>query len=104
VRAAELLRARAVDTEGRRLGKVHDIRLSRASPDEPWRIDSLVVGRSALAYRFGYATGGVTGPAPLVLLAGWLSRRREVLPWSRVDSFRDGRLVVRPAPADGDEG
>ncbi|MFI2435289.1 PRC-barrel domain-containing protein [Streptomyces sp. NPDC018693] len=96
MKATDLLGIAAVDDSGRRLGAVHDIRLSRPSPGAPWRIDAVVVGRSALTYRFGYAEHDVTGPYPLALVARWLRRRTQRIPWTQVLSVEPDRLVVRP--------
>ncbi|MDG9715611.1 PRC-barrel domain-containing protein [Streptomyces sp. DH24] len=99
MKATDLLGAEAVDTDGRRLGRVHDVRLARSGQDAAWRIDAVVVGPSALAYRLGYAEHVVDGPRLLAALACRLGRRNRPVPWARVVSFRQRRLVVRP----GDE-
>lgn len=103
MRAADLLVSEAVDTRGRRLGKVHDITLVRPAGGAggPWRVDTLIVGPSALAYRFGYAEKEVVGPAPLVLVARLMTRRRRRIAWSDVVAYGEGRIVVRAEGGDG---
>ncbi|MEU2271431.1 PRC-barrel domain-containing protein [Streptomyces olindensis] len=96
MKATDLLGAEAVDTEGSRLGRVHDIRLARSGHDAPWRIDAVIVGPSALAYRLGYSEHAVTGPGLLAALARRLGRRSRPIPWSRVVRVQQRRLVVRP--------
>ncbi|MER7407893.1 PRC-barrel domain-containing protein [Streptomyces sp. NPDC000070] len=96
MKATDLLGAEAVDTDGRRLGRVHDIRLARPGYDAPWRIDAVIVGPSALAYRLGYSEHAVTGPGLLAALARWLVRRSRPIPWNQVISVKQRRLVVRP--------
>ncbi|GAA2648759.1 PRC-barrel domain-containing protein [Streptomyces vastus] len=94
MKATDLLGAEAVDTGGCRLGTVHDIRLARPSPDAAWHIDAVVVGPSALAYRFGYADHDVSGPWLLAVVARWLVRRTRWIPWTQVVSLERRRLVV----------
>lgn len=102
MKATDLLGAEAVDTDGRRLGRVHDIRLARFGRDAAWRIDAVVVGPSALAYRLGYADEAVQGPRLLAVLARRLGRRNRPIPWRQIVSFGQRRLVVRPdAERDG---
>ncbi|MEU6176971.1 PRC-barrel domain-containing protein [Streptomyces coeruleorubidus] len=96
MKATDLLGAEAVDTDGRRLGRVHDVRLARPRHDAPWRIDAVVVGPSALAYRLGYAGRAVDGPRLLTVLARRLGRGGGPIPWSRIVSVERRRLVVRP--------
>lgn len=98
VRATDLLGSVVEDTRGRRLGKVHDIRLARASAAEPWRIDAVVVGPSALSYRFGYAQHEVNGPYLVTAVATLLNRRSRRISWTDVLSFDERRLTVRTAP------
>lgn len=96
MKATDLLGAEAVDTEGRRLGRVHDVRLASSRRDAPWHIDAVVVGPSALAYRLGYAEHAVKGPAVLASLARWLGRHNHPIPWNQILSVQHRRLVVRP--------
>ncbi|MFE9646737.1 PRC-barrel domain-containing protein [Streptomyces sp. NPDC006365] len=96
MKATDLLGAEALDTDGRRLGRVHDVRLARAGQGAPWRIDAVIVGPSALAYRLGYAEHAVEGPGLLAVLVRWLGRSDRQIPWSQVVSVQQRRLVVRP--------
>lgn len=100
MKATELLGAEVVDTRGRRLGKVHDVRLARTHPNERWHIETLVVGPSAFAYRLGYAEEDVRGPCLLAALAARLNRRTHRIPWKHVLSFDRRRLTVRPSPTE----
>lgn len=97
MRAADLLGTEVVDQRGRRLGRVHDIRLTRPAGEDRWRIDTLIVGTRAIAHRFGYADRVVEGPALLAALARLTGHRHEI-PWHHVLSHGDGRLVVRAQP------
>lgn len=94
MKATDLLGAEAVDTDGRRLGRVRDVRLARSGHDTAWRIDAVIVGPSALAYRLGYAEHAVEGPWLVAVLAHRLGRRNRPIPWGRIVSFRQRRLVV----------
>ncbi|MEU0337492.1 PRC-barrel domain-containing protein [Streptomyces bobili] len=96
MKATDLLGAEAVDTDGRSLGRVHDVRLARSAYDTPWYIDAVIVGPSALAYRLGYAEHTVNGPKILASLARRLGRRNRSISWRQVISVQHRRLVVRP--------
>ncbi|MBT2367282.1 PRC-barrel domain-containing protein [Streptomyces sp. ISL-10] len=100
MKASDLLNAEVVDESGRRLGKVHDLRVTRPSASSPWQLEAVVVGSTGLAHRFGYATGEVRGPAVLAKAAHWLARRRQIIEWSRVISY-DQRTIVARAPHPG---
>jgi hypothetical protein len=98
---SELLRREVVDTDGRRLGKVHDVLLAADLPAgggnrAGLRIEALVVGRSGIAARLGYDANDVQGPWLLRWMARLLERRLEHVMWNDVIwSDGDGDLVVR---------
>lgn len=56
-RMSRLQRMDVVDREGNRLGRVFDLRTSHGSPDEPPRLEGLLVGRGGLARRLGIRRG-----------------------------------------------
>ncbi|GAA4896253.1 hypothetical protein ACFPM3_15915 [Streptomyces coeruleoprunus] len=95
MRASDLLRAEVVDETGHRLGTVHDLRVVRSSTSAPWQLQAVVVGATGVAHRLGYATGEVRGPAPLSRTAHRLARRSQVVAWSRVIAYGEGRITVR---------
>ncbi len=97
--AAELLSAEVVDESGRRLGKVHDLRLRRSARGG-WTINALVVGASAFSYRLGYATGEVRGQRALAAIVGRLQRRAANIEWADVVAVEGKRIVVRAERSD----
>lgn len=97
---SDLLTREVIDTDGRRLGKVHDVLLV---PDLPTgggnraglRIEALVIGRSGVAARLGYDANDVKGPWLLRWAARRLERRLEHIRWPDVIwSDGQGDLVV----------
>jgi hypothetical protein len=96
---SDVMGVEAVDADGRRLGKVTDVRLVQ---DGPWiegfgnalRVDSLVIGRGGIASRLGYVRGGVRGPWLLRVVASALEGEAWHVPWTDI-SVRDGGLTVR---------
>jgi sporulation protein YlmC with PRC-barrel domain len=77
----------AVRTEGgKKLGRVHDLRV-HASPDGGWALMGLLVGRHGLRARFG--AGGDEA-----VHAG------NVIPWEAVTRHEEGLVVVRDVLAD----
>jgi PRC-barrel domain len=99
MRLSELLGAEVVDEHGRAVGKVHDVRLERAGPELPGlgprlRASGLLVGRRALGARFGFDRGGVRGPLLLKLVFGSLGHDGRYVPWERIGSIRDRRILI----------
>ncbi|HKY13848.1 MAG TPA: PRC-barrel domain-containing protein [Microthrixaceae bacterium] len=99
MRISDLLDQEVVDERGRRLGKVHDVRLvqdarSAEGDDALFRVDTLLVGRAGLATRLGYTRNGVRGPWLVKLLATRWERRAEHIPWTAIERV-EGRLVRR---------
>mgnify|MGYP005828524981 CR=1 FL=1 len=99
MRISDLLDQEVYDTDGRSLGRVHDVRLVQDAPspegdDLRFRVDALVVGRAGLAARLGYVRNGVRGPWAVRLIATRRERRTQEVPWTEV-ALADGRLVRR---------
>lgn len=82
MRAADVLGIEVVDAAGRRLGRVHDLRVRWDGRD--YRLDGLVVGPGALGDRFGYEYGVVKGPWLLRQLVRGLASRRVLVAWDAV--------------------
>lgn len=77
---AELLEHEVVDVDGTRLGRVHDVRVTR----DDRRVTELVVGLGAIGYRLGYPTGKTAGPWLLRRVVGLLRRELHIVPWEHV--------------------
>jgi hypothetical protein len=78
-RISDVLDCAVVAADGRRLGRVRDVRLVMDGPVDGalarMRLDAVIVGGSALAGRLGYLRGGVRGPALLAAVMSRLERR-----------------------------
>lgn len=95
--AGELLGSDVFDVDGRRIGKVHDIRLVRAGPTlggfgPAYRVSALIVGAAALGTRLGYDRADVRGPRLLSALFGALHSRARSVPWERIERIGAGRI------------
>jgi hypothetical protein len=99
MRMGELLRSVVVDVDGRRVGRVHDLRLVQDGPalagfGPALRLDGLVVGRGSLAIRLGYHRAGVTGPFLLGRVFRALEGRARYVPWDRVSDRAEHQLTL----------
>jgi hypothetical protein len=97
MRMGELLESHVYDVDGRRIGKVHDVRLIQDGPERgrfgrSLRVDGLVVGHGALAIRLGYHRAGVRGPFLLGRIFRRLEGRAHYVPWDRIASHDDERV------------
>lgn len=101
MRAVELIGCHVVDSDGRRIGTVHDLRLV-AGPQthglSGYRLDALVTGSASIGSRVGYAGGRTSGPWPLPQLFARLSREVHVVPWREVGEI-DEKLIRLRVPA-----
>jgi sporulation protein YlmC with PRC-barrel domain len=63
-RATDLLGLPVVDEDGRRLGRVYDLRLrlDDGPSERTWLLEGLVVGRRGLLERFGFAAKAQRDP------------------------------------------
>jgi hypothetical protein len=100
----ELLRSEVIDADGRRVGRVHDVRLLQDGPERgafgsALRVDGLVVGRGALAIRLGYHRASLRGPFLLGRIFRRLEGRAHYVPWGRVAERRDGEIRLACAAA-----
>lgn len=99
LRLSDLLGARVVSEDGRRLGVVHDVSAVQAGPvtagyDAAIELRALVVGARGVRARLGLSPAHVHGP-PLVRRLALLGRRTDVIPWAEVTAVEPGRIVVR---------
>jgi hypothetical protein len=79
MRMSDVLACDVHAADGRRLGRVRDVRLVMDGPVRGvlagLRLDAVIVGGSALAGRLGYLRGGVRGPAWLAAVMRRLEAR-----------------------------
>ena len=84
ITASQLIGSRVVTESGTRAGRVHDLRARKIA--DRLELTALVVGRRGMVERLISP-----GADPLV--------RGDVIPWDRVVSLADGRVVVRDPEA-----
>jgi hypothetical protein len=99
MRLSELLDRPVVDADGRRLGKVRDVRLVQDGPviggtQAAMRVDAVVVSRGWRGVRLGYLRGEVRGPWLLRTIFGGLERAAHVIPLRDLAWDDDGPLVI----------
>src|SRR5437764_15109289 len=101
MRLSDILESEVVDAQGRRIGKVHEVRLVREGPPQgafgpSYQVSGLIFGGAALGSRLGYDRGGVDRPWPLKRFFRVLERQRRYVDWGAVGSVegREVRLVV----------
>jgi PRC-barrel domain len=104
MRLSDLLGAEVVDEHGRAVGKVHDVRLEQAGPEQAdlgpgLRVEGLIVGRRALGARFGFGRG-VQGPWLLRLVFGSLGHDGHYVAWHRIRSIRDRQIRIAGTAGD----
>lgn len=101
MRVTDLLGSEVRDEHGRRVGRVHDVRMVREGPrlqpvgQPAYRVRGLIVGLGAVGRRLGYAGPSVTGPWLLKVVFGFLARRGRYIEWQRVQRVQDGVVTVR---------
>ncbi len=100
MRMSDLMACDVYAADGRRLGRVRDVRLVMDGPIRgtlaALRVDALIVGGSAVAGRLGYLRGGVRGPAIVSALMRRLEARAVVIDAADIDQWDvdSHRLVV----------
>lgn len=87
--ASDLLGRQVVDGSGHRVGKVQDVVVRQDG--DTYTVLGLILGRSALAGRFGYG-GSLEPPTPWRRLLGWMRRHERYVAWEDVEGL-DGTTV-----------
>lgn len=100
MRLSDLLCCTVEDDDGRRLGRVSDVRIVQDGPivnglQAAFRVDGLVVGRAGLAERLGYVRSRVKGPWMLRVLFTRLEQRARFVPANDVTSWELSSSVLR---------
>jgi sporulation protein YlmC with PRC-barrel domain len=80
IRASDLIGCQVQTESGKRLGKVHDLRV-QANRDG-WTLAGLILGRGGLIARL------IGGDGPAVY-------EGDVIAWETIVRFEDGRITVR---------
>lgn len=94
MRMSDLLRSHVVDSDGKSVGRVEDVRLVQDGPLQggfgaAFRIEGLLVGRGGLGARLGFVRAGVRGPAPLRAMIVRLENESRFVAWQDVVSCED---------------
>jgi hypothetical protein len=105
MRMGELLRSDVVDVDGKRVGRVHDVRLVQDGPElagsgPSLRVDGLVVGHGSLAIRLGYHRAEVTGPFLLGRIFRALEGRARYVRWTDIQDRTTDRITLRCSTTD----
>jgi hypothetical protein len=106
MRASELLGLPVTGRDGRRLGRVLDVRLVQDGPlmgaYAAMRLDALVVGRHSIAAHLGYDRAKVGGPWLVSALVRAMTRGNGLLPWTEAEvvegAVRCERDALDPLP------
>lgn len=88
LRLTDLFPAEVVGADGRSAGTVREVRAAVETDEDgvllAMRVTGLIVGRSIVGERFGYAYGQARGPAILAAPMRWLARHARYVDWSRL--------------------
>jgi sporulation protein YlmC with PRC-barrel domain len=108
MRLSDLLEHEVVTDDGRRVGRVHDVRLVQDGPmlgvwGHALRLDALLVGGGSMLGRVGLHRHGAHGPWLLRTVLRLLVREPVVVPWDGVVEVGE-RVVVRRQPGGGADG
>jgi sporulation protein YlmC with PRC-barrel domain len=104
VRLSDLLGAETVTLDGRSIGRVRDVRFVQdGHPIGTWgaafRLDSVVVGVSAVGVRLGFARSDMRGPWMLKAFFARRHARLQEVRWAGVAAIEPNRLTVRVGTA-----
>ena len=102
MRLSDLLESEVLDSEGKPVGQVHDVRFVREGPVQgsfgpAYRLQGLVVGGASIGSRLGFGRGNVKGPYPLKKLFSWFHGSGRFVAWPQVSSVEEDviRLNVK---------
>jgi hypothetical protein len=102
MRLVELIGCRVIDSDGRDIGGVHDVRLvADGAPDangrRSYRLDALVVGSGGgAAHRLGYSDSEMGGPWPLSIMLTRAAHRSMLVEWAAVETIERPTVRIRP--------
>ena len=105
MRLSSILAARVVDTSGRSVGVVTDVRLVQDGPmlgtfGAALRVQGLIVNRHLFGAHMGFDRTNVRGPWLVKLVMGRLQRDPRFVPWEQVRSIEPD-LVRIEVPSGG---
>jgi hypothetical protein len=100
VRASDILETTVFDSDGRKVGQVHDIRIVREGPVQglfgpTYVARGLIVGAGAVGVRLGFDRTRMAGPAVLRMLFRWVHRKARFVDWSLIESIEGDEIRIR---------
>jgi len=99
---SDLLGSAVEAPDGRRLGRVVDVRFRRGPRrgrrEGELELVALLVSPRSRGSLYGYERGRVERPAVVAALVRWRHGRSRVVPWECVQRIEDGRVVLGTEP------
>lgn len=100
MKASDLIGCDVYDSDGIRLGRVHDLRFELSvGQGRPFHCELTGIdcgASAAVGHRLGYGTGDMAGPWPLsVLLTRYRRRSLQTIRWTHVAGVAEGRIRLR---------
>ena len=99
MRLSDLVHRPVVDSGGRSVGYVQDVRAVQDGPvlgswGAAFRVEGLIVTRRRWTSVLGFDAGRERGPAAVARLVGMLLRRSHFVPWEDVVSWDGERIAI----------
>ncbi|MEA2497955.1 MAG: hypothetical protein QOH26_360 [Actinomycetota bacterium] len=99
MRLSDLLGEEVFDVDGRRVGKVHDVRVVQDGPligtfGAAFRIDGLIVGKGSLGARMGFDRSEMKGPYLLKVFFNARHAGTKYVPWDSVAAIEEGKISL----------
>src|SRR3954453_8953517 len=96
MRMADLVGAKVIDSGGRDVGKVHDVRAARDGThevDAPYVATHLLVAAGSVGTRLGYGYGHMHGPWPLSAIMRRAMARSYAARWDQLDVIEHDQVL-----------
>jgi len=101
MRATDLLGSRVIDSDGRNLGRIHDLRFRVEGRPETHDLTLVLVAISCSqitrGHAMGYGSGDMKGPWPLKAIFGRIHSRVLEIPWAEVANHGSGEVRLATA-------
>lgn len=97
--------AEVFDRDGKRVGKVHDVRFVKDGPVQgafgpAYRLHGFIVGTGSIGTRLGFDRGEVKGPLPLKALFRWIHGNAKFADWGVVEAVSENEVRLKVAAGD----
>jgi sporulation protein YlmC with PRC-barrel domain len=99
MRLSDLLGCDVVDSTGRQIGRVHEVRAVQTGPLQgsfgaALTLEGLIVGRGSIGTRLGFDRTDVRSPAVVRLVFEGMKGDRLYVPWDRIEAFQQHRINI----------